>query len=58
MQAFSYSLSRSCAHWTSILGRPPVLTTPLIFSTIIMSYIIGIQATVKDLPDVEGNRLY
>eukprot|EP01018_Ginkgo_biloba_P029664 Gb_20775 [translate_table: standard] len=55
---------------TSVLGRPPVLTIPLIFSTAIMSCITGIHAIVKkhleielcelerDLPDVEGDRLY
>eukprot|EP01018_Ginkgo_biloba_P010422 Gb_20167 [translate_table: standard] len=37
---------------------PPVLTTPLIFSTVVMSCITGIPATVKDLPDVEGDKLY
>eukprot|EP01018_Ginkgo_biloba_P014677 Gb_41281 [translate_table: standard] len=42
----------------SVLGRPPVLTAPLIFSTAVMSCITGILATVKDLPDVEGDRLY
>eukprot|EP01018_Ginkgo_biloba_P009433 Gb_19089 [translate_table: standard] len=42
---------------TSVLGRLPVLTT-LIFSTAVMSCITGILATVKDLPDVEGDRLY
>eukprot|EP01018_Ginkgo_biloba_P023176 Gb_36107 [translate_table: standard] len=42
---------------TSILGRLPVLTT-LIFSTAIMSCITSILGTVKDLPDVEGDRLY
>eukprot|EP01018_Ginkgo_biloba_P033044 Gb_01063 [translate_table: standard] len=43
---------------SSILGRPQVFTTPLIFSTAVMSCITDIQATVKDLPDVEGDRLY
>eukprot|EP01018_Ginkgo_biloba_P012765 Gb_02212 [translate_table: standard] len=40
-----------------MLSRLPVLTT-LIFSTAVMSGITGILATVKDLPDVEGDRLY
>eukprot|EP01018_Ginkgo_biloba_P006426 Gb_25457 [translate_table: standard] len=35
-----------------------VLTTPLIFSTAVMSCITKILATVKDLPNVEGDRLY
>eukprot|EP01018_Ginkgo_biloba_P036865 Gb_09826 [translate_table: standard] len=46
---------------TSILGRPLVLTIPLIFSTAVMSCITGIHVTIKlerDLPNVEGDRLY
>eukprot|EP01018_Ginkgo_biloba_P011160 Gb_25430 [translate_table: standard] len=47
-----------------------MLATPLIFSTVVMSYITDILATIKkhlelklceleqDLPDVEGDRLY
>eukprot|EP01018_Ginkgo_biloba_P025553 Gb_39713 [translate_table: standard] len=54
----SSATKHGLVHDTFVLGRPLVLTTPLIFSTVVMSYITGIQATVKDLPDVEGDRLY
>eukprot|EP01018_Ginkgo_biloba_P041123 Gb_26490 [translate_table: standard] len=43
--------------WTSVLGRFSVLTT-LIFSTTVMSCITEILATVKDLLDVERDRVY
>nr|QDE11135.1 dimethylallyl transferase [Pastinaca sativa] len=43
-------------HIQNVLGRPMVLTKPVVFATSFISVFSAVLAMIKDLPDVEGDR--
>lgn len=43
---------------THVYGRPPVLSRPLIFATAFMSFFSVVIALFKDIPDIEGDKIF
>ncbi|XP_050219043.1 homogentisate phytyltransferase 1, chloroplastic isoform X2 [Mercurialis annua] len=43
---------------THVFGRPVVFTTPLIFATAFMSFFSVVIALFKDIPDIEGDKIF
>lgn len=43
---------------THVFGRPAVFSRPLIFATAFMSFFSVVIALFKDIPDMEGDRIY
>ncbi|GAB4853560.1 hypoxanthine-guanine phosphoribosyltransferase [Ancistrocladus abbreviatus] len=41
-----------------VFGRPAVISRPLIFATAFMSFFSVVIALFKDIPDIEGDRIY
>ncbi|KAJ6435479.1 HOMOGENTISATE SOLANESYLTRANSFERASE CHLOROPLASTIC [Salix viminalis] len=43
---------------THVYGRPPVFSRPLIFATAFMSFFSVVIALFKDIPDIEGDKIF
>ncbi|GKV00437.1 hypothetical protein SLEP1_g13123 [Rubroshorea leprosula] len=43
---------------THVLGRPTVISKPLIFATAFMSFFSVVIALFKDIPDIEGDKIF
>ncbi|KAF9616211.1 hypothetical protein IFM89_028987 [Coptis chinensis] len=43
---------------TFVYGRPAVLTRPLIFATAFMSFFSVVIALFKDIPDIDGDKIF
>ncbi|CAH8350561.1 unnamed protein product [Eruca vesicaria subsp. sativa] len=43
---------------THVFGRPVMFTRPLIFATAFMSFFYVVIALFKDIPDIEGDKIF